>query len=731
MPKISLCLIVGNVEEYIVRCLESFAPIADEICVVRAIGAAPPDRTLEICRTRFGAKTGEYRNAPAHRDWPHVDDFSAARNQSFALATGDFCFWCDSDDVLSHGADLIRQHAERGGYPAYRFPYEIFGKGIRVMRDRMIVRGAARWIFPVHETFEFQISPPTVEDERVIITHLPHLTKTGSNPRNLRILESLDEAEMTTGLLYHYHVELALAERIEDSVRLAQATLARPDLGRPEKYEIFLNLAQATAEPNTKAALLLQAYAAHPGRREALFLLANNSMNFGMPEDGLAYARQMMALPPPEQWQWTDRRAIYGWAGDDMFAQALRANGFFGPAEMFRRQQLKTIGRPRISLLHATRGRPELAAQTRKIWLDMAARPDLVEHWFLFDRDDADSTRLRQFLHKEIPPGGGCVNAWNHGLGVSLGDVVIALSDDWTPPPQWDELLLARLGDVKQPAVLAVSDGHRTDQLLCLAIATRAYLMQDAYFFHPSFTGVYSDNWFSQCAYARKQVIAAGDLVFTHAHPAFGTAEMDATYANQNHPERYREGAAVLKHLESNTDWSSVPGFFDYWQFYDFIADQLKDGDTVVEVGVWMGRSLIYLAQRLKKLGKRVKLFAVDTFVGELNQPAHEPVVAAHGGSLRAVFEGNLARCQVADVVNIIQGDSAASAERFGDGSVAFCYIDAAHDYDSVRRDVAAWLPKITPNGTLAGHDAYHEPVARAVKELIPDVKIIGSVWTK
>ena len=32
-PLISLCLIVGNVEEYIERCLESFAPIADEIVV--------------------------------------------------------------------------------------------------------------------------------------------------------------------------------------------------------------------------------------------------------------------------------------------------------------------------------------------------------------------------------------------------------------------------------------------------------------------------------------------------------------------------------------------------------------------------------------------------------------------------------------------------------------------------------------------------------------------------
>ena len=78
-PKISLCLIVGNVEEYIDRCLTSFAPIADEIVIVRAIGAQEPDKTLDISREKFGAITFEYRNAPGHEDWPHVDDFAAAR----------------------------------------------------------------------------------------------------------------------------------------------------------------------------------------------------------------------------------------------------------------------------------------------------------------------------------------------------------------------------------------------------------------------------------------------------------------------------------------------------------------------------------------------------------------------------------------------------------------------------------------------------------------------------
>lgn len=706
----------------------------DELVMVRAIGNQTPDDTLLIAQNvcfELGKDfvTGEYKNAAGKEDWPHVDSFCAARNLAFELGSGQYLFWADLDDVLTSGAELIREHAERGGYPCYQFPYAIFGRGITVMRDRMITKGAAKWKFAVHETFEFQITPQSVVDDRVVITHLPRLDKSGSNPRNLRILDSIPEEEMTTGLLYHYHVELALAGDIPKSVEYAKKVLAQPDLGRPEKYEVFLNLAAATEEPNQKAALLLQAYAANPGRREALFLLCNNAMNFGMPADGLAYALQMKATPKPAEWQWTDRKAVYGWVGEDLYAQALRANGYFTDAERVRLDQIKKNGMPSIALIHATKGRPEQAAKARKIWLDMASRPELVEHIFIFDSDDEDSHCLRRFHHLEIPPGGGCVAAWNHGLFSTTSPVVIQLSDDWTPPPQWDDAILQRIGDVNQSKVLAVSDGNRTDNLLCMAIATRSYLFQDCFMFHPRFKSVYSDNWFTEAAYHRQQVIEARDLVFTHSHPAFDSADMDATYAAQNSPERYAEGKAIFDELSQGGDWSSVPGFFDYFMFYDGVASGLKDGDTVAEVGVWMGRSIIYLAQALKRQGKNVKILAVDTFAGELNQPAHESIVAAHGGSLRNVFQANIERCGVTDMIEIIQGDSAQSAVHVKDGSLAFCFIDAAHDYDSVIRDIAAWRGKVNDKGIIAGHDIQWPEVDKAVKESFLNPITVGPCW--
>ena len=140
--KISLCMIVGNVAEYIERCLRSFAPVADEIVLVRAIGAAKPDDTQAIamraCR-ELGKPLvwGEYKNKPEHADWPHVDNFAAARQMSFDLAMNDYCFWCDSDDILESGAEHVRAHAAAAKFDAHVFPYKISTLGVSIPRERL------------------------------------------------------------------------------------------------------------------------------------------------------------------------------------------------------------------------------------------------------------------------------------------------------------------------------------------------------------------------------------------------------------------------------------------------------------------------------------------------------------------------------------------------------------------------------------------------------------------
>jgi hypothetical protein len=48
---------------------------------------------------------------------------------------------------------------------------------------------------------------------------------------------------------------------------------------------------------------------------------------------------------------------------------------------------------------------------------------------------------------------------------------------------------------------------------------------------------------------------------------------------------------------------------------------------------------------------------------------------------------------------------SVEAAARVPDHSFDFVYIDARHDYESVKEDLQAWCGKVRPGGILAGHD--------------------------
>ena len=184
-----------------------------------------------------------------------------------------------------------------------------------------------------------------------------------------------------------------------------------------------------------------------------------------------------------------------------------------------------------------------------------------------------------------------------------------------------------------------------------------------------------------------------------------------------------------LIRLLAGSDWSSIPGWFNYWGLYEYMACTLKDGDTVCEIGTWLGRSIVYLAQSLKRKGKKVKLIAVDTFKGDPGVDEHSQVVQKMGGSIKDAFLANIKRCGVDDMITVIEGSSVEAAKQIPDDSLAFCYIDAAHDYESVKCDIAAWRGKVTPNGLLAGHDAQWEEVRRAVSEAFPQPQFIGPIW--
>jgi glycosyltransferase involved in cell wall biosynthesis/FMN phosphatase YigB (HAD superfamily)/Tfp pilus assembly protein PilF len=86
-PRLSVCLIVKNEEEFLAQCLKSVRGLASQIIVV---DTGSTDRTVEIAK-EFGAEIYSFA-------W--CDDFAAARNAALEHATGDWILVFDADEEL-------------------------------------------------------------------------------------------------------------------------------------------------------------------------------------------------------------------------------------------------------------------------------------------------------------------------------------------------------------------------------------------------------------------------------------------------------------------------------------------------------------------------------------------------------------------------------------------------------------------------------------------------------
>ena len=87
MATISLCMIVKDEKEKLLRCLESVKSIVDEIIITDT-----GESGLEAIKEGFGAKVFHYK-------WS--DDFSAARNFSISKAPSDWILIMDADEFFS------------------------------------------------------------------------------------------------------------------------------------------------------------------------------------------------------------------------------------------------------------------------------------------------------------------------------------------------------------------------------------------------------------------------------------------------------------------------------------------------------------------------------------------------------------------------------------------------------------------------------------------------------
>lgn len=178
--------------------------------------------------------------------------------------------------------------------------------------------------------------------------------------------------------------------------------------------------------------------------------------------------------------------------------------------------------------------------------------------------------------------------------------------------------------------------------------------------------------------------------------------------------------------------FQNIQGFSDgIPQVYRDIVTQADDDSHFVEVGSWKGTSAAFMAVEIVNSGKRIKFDCVDTWEGsEEHQEGggfFDPLVKE--GKLYEHFIDNMK--PVEGYYTPVRKPSVEAAGLYEDGSLDFVFIDAAHDYDNVKADIAAWFPKVREGGLLGGHDWGHPPVATAVQDSLTDIQVVHGCWFK
>ncbi len=176
-------------------------------------------------------------------------------------------------------------------------------------------------------------------------------------------------------------------------------------------------------------------------------------------------------------------------------------------------------------------------------------------------------------------------------------------------------------------------------------------------------------------------------------------------------------------------DYQKIEGWFSDRdaRFYTYQVQRVDGPARFVEIGSWKGRSSYCMADEIRRSGKPIEFWCVDSWEGS---EEHRSVESVASGTLFDEFLANVA--PVRDHLRTMRVTSLDAAGRFDDDSLDFVFIDAAHDYDNVLADIEAWRPKVKSTGVLAGHD-YSKAwpgVVRAVEAAFDSkAKVYGACW--
>jgi hypothetical protein len=198
----------------------------------------------------------------------------------------------------------------------------------------------------------------------------------------------------------------------------------------------------------------------------------------------------------------------------------------------------------KITIVHPSRQRAAIANKTRQEWF-LNCDND-IEYIFSLDNDDIQGTLYE----------GNCIynnnrsaiDAINKAAEIATGDLFVVVSDDFSCPVGWDNLLIWGLQS-KSDYCVKTQDGLQPT-LMTLPIMDRVYYERFGYIYHPDYLHMFCDQEMTAVAHMLGKVITL-PLVFPHNHYTTGKFKRDAVTLRNN--ATWQQGERVFnERLKTN-----------------------------------------------------------------------------------------------------------------------------------------------------------------------------------
>lgn len=190
----------------------------------------------------------------------------------------------------------------------------------------------------------------------------------------------------------------------------------------------------------------------------------------------------------------------------------------------------------RITILHPTCGRKEIAMKTMFKWLSLADKPFGIEYIFSVDNSDSDIWHSRIDLFPKTfsttimsctvvkNDNRSAIDAINNAAKMATGDLLIVVSDDTDCQCNWDTKLLNNIRG--RTDFLAKTVDGLQPTLVTMPVMDRIYYKRYGYIYHPDYKHMFCDQELTAVAIMTGKYIKL-PILFEHLHYSAGLSAKD------------------------------------------------------------------------------------------------------------------------------------------------------------------------------------------------------------